>query len=366
MGLFSLENYKNMCNSIIMIILKTGANIMKKLLITLISVFVLINIAFAQSNQQKIDRLVRAKIDAAYEKQIADAKLKQNPNDENSKTAKTASENFEKISRDLTFALEESKSAMEAELKESEEKYAKESAKAAEALYEKIFPEFVYFGVSGEIKEYILEELKKDPYWNIIDIYGEVYREDFLVHREGYNTLLNPYETHWESILVKHTVIESTSGTKILNTYNGPLLENLREALHNPNNFYLSQMKKEIEKEYYKYAKEYHNFSEIIDLQCHTVVMSYKDIPANTCYYTKENQSDDYLNTFNKINANRLVFVKCINSEGQQDLIDMYEYKNLFGGKCQDKLIANKDIMKKVNSTQFMPLNHIKTFKLNK
>ena len=288
---------------------------MKKLLLPIVSIFVLVNIAFAQSAQEKIDRitqeynaqqekldsLVRAKIDASYE-------LNSSLKDGNPEREKAAKEKYDKTNKEISSTLDKLRDIAEAEVRARVENL-EESDENLYKIYKKKFPEFESINIDEDILRYILWELNKDPNWDIINIYGHRARSVELV-----------------KVADNLTVIESTSGHKEFNTYNESLIKAFenRKNHKDPVNAYLikeeqalQKMKKDVYKHYdfyYQPTGKKYDFSKIVELKCQTVVMSYKDIPADSCYYTKENKSDAYLNTFNKIKDNRIVFVKCINA----------------------------------------------------
>ena len=146
---------------------------MKKLLIPFLSIFILVNFAFAQSTQQKVDSLKKEQAKAEQAKKAADERLRQDLSDKNYQAAKASRENYEKVSRELTFALENQKAEQEAKAKAKAEAEAA-AKKAAEdkllALYKKRFPSFAFVGVGGPVKNYMLGELKKNPKWDILDM----------------------------------------------------------------------------------------------------------------------------------------------------------------------------------------------------
>ena len=332
---------------------------MKKLLIPFLSILVLVNISFAQSNQQKVDSLKREQVKAEQAKKAADEKLRQNSNEKNYESAVSAEKQLIQVTNELASALETQKAEAEAKAQAKAQAKAEAEAaakKAAEdkllALYKKRFPEFYFMDVEGKVRGYILERLKKNPNWNIIDI-----QED-----RGY----------W--------VITSTSGTARIKTksvmWDYEEVTRSMEFRKDPKKFYLYRkdlalpiMQKEVEDQYYKSTGERYDFSKIVNLKCKTVIMSYKDIPADSCYYRKENKSDAYFNTFYKMKDKRIVFATCFNDIGQRDLIDVgdiYMYQSVFGGSCQDKLLIqrNDSNIKKINSKHFMPLKPLRNFKI--
>ncbi len=215
---------------------------MKKLLIAALSVFVLTNISFAQSLQQKIDSL-ESKI-ARLEREI------------------------EKTEQELKPYLQAKKAEYEAKRKKAEE------------LYKQRFPEFVYFNISCEVKEYIINELTKDPKWDILDISFE---------RES------------------TAIIKSTSNKQgvAVNACNEDTVFFIKTALQwhkNPQESKrgkkLLAMQKDVKAYYGNFTGEYSEFlfkNKIFDLKCRRVSIYYKYI------------SGAYLET---INGNRYIFEK--------------------------------------------------------
>ena len=128
---------------------------MKKLLITLISVFALGNIAFAQSTQQKINTLKQEQAKQEQALKLANEKLRANSTEQNYQNVVATRENLEQVTK-----------ALEAQKRKAEE----EAKKAAEDLYKKKFPEFEFAGIPAELKDYMIEELKKNPNWDIQDV----------------------------------------------------------------------------------------------------------------------------------------------------------------------------------------------------
>ena len=147
---------------------------MKKLLLSLISIFVLVNFAFAQSTQQKIDSLKREQVKAEQAKKLANDKLRQNSNEKNYEDAKVAMKKMEKVNKELEVALNEQKAEAEAKAKAKAEAEAKakeaQDKERLKTLYDKRFPEFAWAGVGDPMKSYMLGELKKNPNWDIKNI----------------------------------------------------------------------------------------------------------------------------------------------------------------------------------------------------
>ena len=242
---------------------------MKKLLLALISVFVLVNFAFAQSAQQKVDSLKKEQAKAEQAKKAADDRLRNDMIDKNYQAVKAARENLEKLNKELADALNAQKAEAEAKAQAEKER--------ALALYKKKFPEFEFAGVDDAIKEYMVEELRKDPNWDIIEIsidtgIDEVVKKEWVpynsegvaVIREGRTIQLRYYYP------LCYILIRSTSnpqGEEIVFTKEDTSREDARNALNsfrapidraiawrkNPEEFYLvkkeEERKLEIERE---------------------------------------------------------------------------------------------------------------------
>lgn len=168
---------------------------MKKILMIFTSIFILVNIAFAQNYQHKIDSLQNEKSKAEKAKLIADKNLRENLTQENYEAVRKAKGLVEKIDSNIrrTVAEQQAEAKAKAE-KEKAEAQAKAKAEdeAALALYKKKFPAFEYVGVKGPFKEYMLENLKKDTNWDIINI--SPIEERSVVTAEGYGTLAGQFE----------------------------------------------------------------------------------------------------------------------------------------------------------------------------
>ena len=259
---------------------------MKKLIIATISVFVLVNFAFAQSAQQKVDSLKREKAKAEQAKKLADDRLRSDPNDKNYEAAKAARENFEEVNRNLAKALNAQKAEEEAKAKaqaEAELKAKEEEQKNLEALYKKRFSSFDFAGVGGLVKQYILEELKNNPNWDIEDLF---LTEDI---KSGYRI---EYNLH----------IISSRGEKVIpvadiRLRNGNDIDDDEEKCmnaiaqawewyKNPEEFYLFKCDSKMQKAVINYYKEYTGRTydikdAIINKKCKSVEFYYIDMPKD-------------------------------------------------------------------------------------
>ncbi len=307
---------------------------MKKLIITLISIFVFVNIAFAQSaTDKKVDSLKNEQAKAEQAKKAADDRLRNDMNDKNYQAAKTAREKMEKVNKELEAALNEQKVEQEAKAKAKAE--AEAVAKKVEedrlmALYYKRFPEFEFAGVSDEFKEYIFKELKKDPNWEILDIYRSSYKK--RVKRHYHSAEWDGW--YWGDATVPALIIKSSSNTegeKFDALYRkegwGEDLLKAWEYRKNPEKFYLAKKEKEKEREsmekfikennalnkmqkavvaYYKeYAgKNYDIKSAIVLKKCKSVAFYYIDVPKqnNINFVFNQNNNSAFMKRQHDVN----------------------------------------------------------------
>ena len=161
---------------------------MKKLITISLTILFLGTLSFAQSTQQKIDSLKKEQVKAEQAKKEANDKLRQNPNDENYNSSVAAGENLDRINREIADLLNAQKAEAEAKAKAAAEAKAKAAAEAKAAerkkledLYKKKFPEFVEAQVNGKISDSILEQLKKDPNYDIVGIEDFDDRQEFVI-----------------------------------------------------------------------------------------------------------------------------------------------------------------------------------------
>lgn len=343
---------------------------MKKLIIATISVFVLVNFAFAQSAKQKVDSLKREKAKAEQAKELADDKLRQSQTEQNYQAAKAAREKMEKVNKELESALNAQKAEEEAKAKAKAEAEAKAKAKAkteeqarVEALYQKKFPEFEGAGVYGNLKHYILEELKKDPNWDIIDIYRSSYQK---ADKEYYNAEEDYY--FYTHVTVPVLIIKSTSNTEG-KSFDGSygLQQSWDEILKawewhkNPDKFYLAKKEKEreekekvawpkMQKAVVNYYKEYtgRNYdikNAIVNKKCKSVAFYYIDMPNqnNSNFNFNKNNNSAFMERQNEINY---IYAVC-GSDSKGNIIIRPNHSYF------DKIYGENH-----------PRKHIKTFKL--
>lgn len=355
MGIFSLDFYMktSITYSISLKINKRyGRNLMKKLIIATISVFVLVNFAFAQSAKQKVDSLKREKAKAEQAKELADDRLRNDMTEPNYQAAKAAKEQMEKVNKELEFALETLKAEEEAKAKakaEAELKAKEEEQKKLEALYKKRFSSFDFAGVGGLVKQYILEELKNNPNWDIEDLF---LTEDI---KSGYRI---EYNLH----------IISSSGEKVIpvadiRLRNGNDIDDDEEKCmnaiaqawewhKNPEEFYLfkcdSKMQKAVINYYKKYTGRNYDIKDaIINKKCKSVEFYYIDMPkdnnSNFNLIFNQNNNSAFMARQNEINY---IYAVC-DSDSKENIIIRPNHSYF------DKIYAEKH-----------PRRTIKTFKI--
>ena len=156
---------------------------MKKMIISIVSIFLPFNIVFAQTPQQKVDSLKRVEIQAAKAQQRAEAALRQEMTDANYQAAKAAKERHAEVSSELEAAIR----VLEEEAKEAARKAKIEEDKRVAALYEKRFKAFEVAGIDAETKKLILEQLRKDSNWDIVDVKVKTYVESPSKSNDGWN-----------------------------------------------------------------------------------------------------------------------------------------------------------------------------------
>lgn len=174
---------------------------MKKITITLLSIFVLINIAFAQqTTQQKIDSLQNEKAKADQALAQANENFKANQSSQNYDAAKNAKAKQDKVSAELSAALDQQRKEAEAAkekaeqekfIKETNEKIQREALESAkkkteDAQYQqarqKVFDKYPeYLGTA--LEPVLIEKFKADPNFVIKDIYYD-YKNNIFVNKK--------------------------------------------------------------------------------------------------------------------------------------------------------------------------------------
>lgn len=339
MGIFSLDFY--MKTSIIYSIsLKFnksyGRNLMKKLIIATISVFVLVNFAFAQSAKQKVDSLKREKAKAEQAKELADDKLRQSQTEQNYQAAKAAREKMEKVNKELESALNAQKAEEEAK-SEAAAKAKAEEEKRLEALYQNNFSQFSYAGINrGMVKDYIIEQLRKDPNWQI--------------HRV--NVVFNELYDGYDEYQLCSVIIESTSGIKDFDygTFCPEEYFQVKEWYDNPEEFYLFKCDSKMQKAVVNYYKEYTGRTydiknAIVNKKCKSVAFYYIDMPNqnNSNFNFNKNNNSAFMARQNEINY---IYAVC-DSDSKGNIIIRPNHSYF------DKIYGENH-----------PRKHIKTFKL--
>ena len=282
-----------------------GENTMKKLLIASISVFILTNIALAQSVQQKVDSLKKEQAKAEQAKNLADAKLRKEQTGKNYQDAVAAREKMEKVSEELKAALDVLKAEEEAKARAKAEAAAK--AKAAEeerleALYKENCPQFYYAEVEGKAKAYIIEQLRKDPNWTVENVTVKFYN---VRGEYDYYQLCTAF-------------IKSATETKQFDygTFCPDPIYQVSDWYDNPEEFYLflergkeketfSNMQKAVVDYYKEYTyKSYDIKNAIVERKCKSVSFYYIDVPKqnNNDFVFNKNEKSPFMEKLNEAN----------------------------------------------------------------
>ena len=299
---------------------------MKKLLIAALSVFVLTNIPFAQSLQHKIDSL---------ENKIA------------------------RLEQEIEKTEQELKPYLQAKRAENEAK-----RKKAEELYKQRFPEFVVADIDSSVKFYIVNELMKNPNWDITDIYltkDGRYIVKSTSNSKGVELKLSKAAYEW------HQNREDFPALYKMKTHVVAFLDAFTDAREDP------------------WTWRFVINSKIMDLNCRQVKIFYKSWPIDS-YVKYINDTKSHLQYYGKPHifffkqdgSFGLIDVKCVIDKdnqktlfyGSTDLVRS-EYKMgeyLYKPKrfqSADKVIRfTEDKMKKDIRVDSLQLQHIKTFNL--
>ena len=269
---------------------------MKKILITCMSVFALVNVAFAQNYQHKIDSLQNEKSKAEKAKLIADKNLRENLTQENYEAVKVVGKQVEDLDKEIKQAVKE----QEAEAKAKAYAKAEEEKNKALELYKKRFPAFEFFNVDDKLKQYMYEQLQKDPKWDINKITSGI--QENTEQNEWTTGNRITYETFYRGYIIiedyKGKSWLSTSGTSRSKSSADKWIRNvadpIKEALElnkNPTLLYEAiqkkakqdKLKKDFENYYFGYTGE-----TIKDVPtCNTIKLYERYLPNDGRYYYK-------------------------------------------------------------------------------
>ena len=324
---------------------------MKKLLLSLISVFVLINFAFAQSAQQKIDSLKKEQAKQEQALKLANEKLRANSTEQNYQNVVATKKNLEKVNSDLASALEAQKAEAEAKRRKAEE----DAKKALEDLYKKKFPEFEYAGVGGKLKTYMLEELKKNPNWDIKDISELVrprgcdYTDEIGIEKVGVEvkSTSNPRGEKIMLAEIDNLRLTCAKRKKRIDEIFGSIRQ-AWEWRKNPDKFYeVKKEKREKEEMDRRYAsmksafKHYYygytgmHFEGNVN-RCNQINLYRLEIPNNNSYYNIIREMDKYIENklfgqhcesyydVRRIKGGEYLIVMCDNSIAYEHSDDIY------------------------------------------
>lgn len=246
---------------------------MKKLLIAVISVFVLTNISFAQSTiKQKIDSLQNMK--AKKEKELA------------------------KVNQELNLAKAEQEAKMG----------------KAEKLYKERYPEFELAGIGLDgLKSVIVDGLARNPNWKLIDIQYKKFDADIRIKSTpDYREYLH----FWEWWYAERAKL-AWEWHKNPKEYK-PLFAMQRYVKNYINGFlgsYYGEDSYEIDNNY-----DYVFKNKIINSKCKTIKIYYQELPENS--FVKFHYYDDGT-SFVKL-ENPLLSVKCF-VEGKEKPIEILD-----------------------------------------
>lgn len=236
---------------------------MKKILMIFTSIFILVTVVFAQDYQHKIDSLQNEKVKDEKAKQIADRNLRENLAEENYEAAKVLEKQVEDLDKEIKQAVKE----QEAEAKAKADEKAKEEKNKALELYKKRFVAFELLNVDYRVKQFIQEQLQKDPEWDIKKITsgiqkGEEQGKWVNVTRITYNTIYRGY------VIIEDYKGQSwslTSGTYDSESYADDWIKNvadpIKEALNlhkNPTLLYEAIQKKSGQDKLKKHFENYY------------------------------------------------------------------------------------------------------------
>lgn len=313
---------------------------MKKLIITTISVFVLVNFAFAQSAQQKVDSLKKEQAKAEKTKQLTDDRLRLSQTDQNYQAAKAAREKVEQVNKELESALTTLKAEEEAKARAKAEAAAKakaEEERRLEALYQNNFSQFSYAGINrGMVKDYIIEQLRKDPNWQI--------------HRV--NVVFDELYDGYDEYQCCRVIIESTSGIKDFDygTFCPEEYFQVKEWYDNPEEYYFFRKLYRMQTDVVNYYKEYTGRTydikdAIINKKCKSVEFYYIDVPNqnNSNFNFNQNNNSAFMKRQKEVDY---IYAVC-GSDSKENIIIRPNHSYF------DKIYAEKH-----------PRKTIKTFKI--